>query len=184
MEEMIMKVETIISIVTAGIAFITSILSFSYNIVQANKARIQKVILENRIQYLHEIRDGFSCFIGLCNTEAIEFAKSDSNVMKSYAEKLFIGYGKMKTHIKPFYEIDKELVNLLDTLYSCVLSELNGNSEEVAQLDVLRELFSSNYLKYDWAYWKYIQAQKDGRFLNSDDAFDKVYYDFIASIGQ
>ena len=35
--------------------------------------------------------------------------------------------------------------------------------------------FSERYHKYDWAYWKYIQSQKDGDYVDSDGAFDAVY---------
>ena len=153
-----------------------------YNLVQAKKTRIQKIILENRIKYLSEIRDGFSSFIGLCNIDAINYAKTDSNVMKVYAEKLFNGFGKIKTYIKPFYKIDKDLLDLLDSLYYCVLNILNDKNEECERVETLRESFADKYLKYDWAYWKYIQTQKNGKYVNSDDAFDKVYNEFMEEI--
>lgn len=42
-----MSVKTIIAIITAGIALITSVTSFTYNFIQNRKERIQKVILDN-----------------------------------------------------------------------------------------------------------------------------------------
>ena len=42
-----MNVETIIAIITAGIAFVTSVASFTYNLIQNKKDRVQKVILDN-----------------------------------------------------------------------------------------------------------------------------------------
>ncbi len=51
-----------------------------------------------------------------------------------------------------------------------------------ALLDGLKEDFADKYLKYDWAYWKYLQKQKEGNYMNSDDAFDNVYYEFIEEI--
>lgn len=179
-----MSVETIIAIVTAGIAFVTSFVSFSYNLIQNRKDRIQKVILDNRIKYLHEIRDGFSSFIGLANIGAIKSAKNSSEVLKSFSSELFKGYGKIKTYIKPFYQIDKELLLALDKTYDQVLSMLNGESDDVNALNTLREDFSDKYLKYDWAYWKYIQRQKEGNYMNSDDAFDNVYNQFLEDIGK
>jgi len=177
-----MNTETIIAIVTAGIAFITSLASFTYNFIQNRKERIQKIILENRIKYLNEIRNGFSIFIGLANTEAIEFAKNNSEAMKVFSENLFLGYGKIKTYIKPFYKIDNDLLISLDNLYNCILSVLNGDEKKQALIDGLKEDFADKYLKYDWAYWKYIQKQKEGNFMNSDDAFDNVYYEFTEEI--
>ncbi len=53
-----MNVETIIAIITAGIELITSVTSFTYNFIQNRKERIQKVILDNRIKYMYEIRSG------------------------------------------------------------------------------------------------------------------------------
>ncbi len=176
-----MNVETIIAIVTAGIAFVTSVASFTYNLIQNRKDRIQKVILDNRIKYMDKIRDGFTDFIGLCNLKAINLAKSNADIMKSYTEKIFYGYGKIKTYIKPFYKIDSELLISLDNLYDCVLSLLIGEKSENL-LNGLRNDFADKYLKYDWAYWKYIQLQKEGNYMNSDDAFDNVYYQFLGQI--
>ncbi len=177
-----MKVETIIAIVTAAIAFLTSVASFTYTLIQNRKDRIQKVILDNRIKYLNEIREGFTKFIGLANFEAVKYANSSKEVMKIYFDNLLIGYGKIKTYIKPFYKIDNELLTALDKLYYCILSLLNGSEEAQNTLDGLREDFSDRYLKYDWAYWKYIQKQKEGNYMNSDDAFDKVYCEFIKDV--
>ena len=177
-----MKVETIIAIVTALIAFLTSVASFTYNLIQNRKDRVQKVILENRIKYMNEMREGFTNIIGLVNSEAINYAKSNKEVMKIFSQNLFNGYGKIKTYIKPFYKIDYELLTALDKLYYCTLSILNGSDENKNSIDGLREEFAEKYLKYDWAYWKYIQRQKEGNYMNSDDAFDKVYYEFIEEI--
>lgn len=179
-----MSVETIIAIVTAGIALITSVASFTYNLIQSRKDRIQKVILDNRIKYMNEIRDGFADFIGSANIEAIKLAQSNSEVMKNYSKNLFSGYGKIKTYIKPFYKIDKELLIALDSIYNCILSVLNGNKENEKLIDDLREDFAKKYLTYDWAYWKYIQRQREGNYMNSDDAFDDVYYNFVEEINK
>ena len=179
-----MNVETIIAIITAGVALVTSIASFTYNLIQNRKDRIQKVILDNRIKYMNEIRLGFTNFIGLVNIKAIKLAQSNADVMKIYSENLFIGYGKIKTYIKPFYKIDKELLTALDSLYDCTLSVLNGNEENLNSIRGLRDDFADKYLKYDWAYWKYIQKQKSGDYMNSDEAFDDVYYNFIEEINK
>ena len=176
-----MSVETIIAIVTAGIALVTSVVSFTYNMIQNRKSRVQKVVLDNRIKYLYEIREGFTNVIGLAHAEAVETALNDAEIKKIYLEKLFTGYGKIKTYIKPFYEIDKALLISLDNLYSCILLLLNGEGK-AESLDGLRKDFEDKYLKYDWAYWKYIQRQKQGNFMNSDDAFDNVYYDFVKDL--
>lgn len=178
-----MKVETIIAIITALIAFLTSVASFTYNLIQNRKDRIQKVILDNRIKYMDEIREGFTNIISLVNIDAINYAKSNKEVMKIYSQNLFNGYGKIKTYIKPFYkDIDYKLLTALDKLYYCALSILNGSEEGKNSIDGLREDFADKYLKYDWAYWKYIQRQKEGNYMNSDDAFDKVYYEFLEEI--
>ncbi|MCM1440317.1 MAG: hypothetical protein NC131_14105 [Roseburia sp.] len=179
-----MNVETIIAIVTAGIAFITSVASFTYNFIQNRKDRIQKVILENRIKYMDEIREGFSNFIGLANTEAIKYVQSNPDAMKVFSERLFLGYGKLTTYIKPFYKIDKELLVAFDKLYYCILAVLNGDKKAETAMNDLREDFADKYLKYDWAYWKYIQRQKDGNYMNSDDAFDNVYNEFVEEISK
>lgn len=177
-----MSVETIIAIVTSCIAFVTSVASFSYNLIQSRKDRIQKVILENRLKYLYEIREGFSEFIGLANIGAIKAANGNSEIKKAYFSSLFNGYGKMKTYLKPFYDIEKDLIKSLDALYNHILSLANGETDDAASLDTFLKDFSDKYHKYDWAYWKYIQLQKEGNYMNSDDAFDNVYYEFIEKI--
>ena len=177
-----MEPELIITIVTAGIALITSAVSFAYTFIQNKKERIRKIVLDNRIRYMNEIRQGFTDIIGLSYPAAIKLAKNNNETMKSYAEKLFNGFGKIKTYLKPFYKIDKEVLHALDCLYTNILSALHDNDETTQDIDKLRNDFADKYLKYDWAYWKYIQQQKDGKYKNSDDDFDKVYYDFIKSI--
>ena len=177
-----MEVETIIAILTAGFAAITSVASFTLSFIQGRRDRTRQVILANRIKYMDEMREGFTNFIGLANAEAIKAAKNNSEVLKTFSGNLFTGYGKMKTYIKPFYDIDSALLDALDKTYNYVLLMLNGTKNDDAELESLRKDFEMKYLKYDWAYWKYIQRQKEGNFMNSDDAFDKVYYEFIATL--
>lgn len=177
-----MEIETVIAILTAGFAAVTSVISFTFSIIQGRRDRTRQVVLANRIKYMEEIREGFTLFIGLANVEAIKAAKNNSEVLKNFSSNLFTGYGKIKTYIKPFYQIDKSLLIALDNLYDCILSVLNGEDKNEPLLDGLREDFADKYLKYDWAYWKYIQRQKEGNFMNSDDAFDKVYYEFLEDI--
>lgn len=179
-----MSVETVIAIVTAIIAFCTSVASFTYNLIQNRKNRIQKIILDNRIKYMNEIREGFTNFIGLTNVKAINLAKSNADITANFTQKLFYGYGKIKTYIKPFYDIDKVLLTALDSLYECVLSILGGEEKDISLLKGLTEDFTDKYLKYDWAYWKYIQRQKEGNYMNSDNAFDAIYYDFVEKLNK
>lgn len=176
-----MNIETIIAILTAGFAAVTSVASFTINIIQGRRDRTRQVILANRIKYMDEMREGFTLFIGLANKEAVKAAKNNSEILKIFSGNLFTGYGKIKTYIKPFYEIDNALLVSLDKLYYCLLAALNGEENE-SLIDGLREDFADKYLKYDWAYWKYIQRQKEGNFMNSDDAFDNVYNEFIEEI--
>ncbi|MDE7439854.1 MAG: hypothetical protein K2N23_05045, partial [Clostridia bacterium] len=177
-----MNIEGIIAVVSACFAVITSVASFTINFIQGRRERTRQVILTNRIKYMDEMREGFTSFIGLAHSDAIKAAKNNSEVLKSFSSNLFIGYGKIKTYIKPFYDIDRELLDALENTYKCVLSMLNGEKNDGAELELLRKDFEKKYLKYDWAYWKYIQRQKEGNFMNSDDAFDRVYYDFVKSI--
>ncbi len=177
-----MSAETIIAIVTAGIALVTSVASFTYNFIQNKKDRVQKVILDNRIKYMYAMREGYSSLIGLANAGAINSLKNGDEVKKIYFEKLFSGYGQIKSYIKPFYSIDIELLTALDKLYSYILAMINGEENDDQKLEAYREDFSKKYLIYDWAYWKYIQRQKEGNYTNSDDAFDKVYEDFLEEL--
>ena len=176
-----MSVENIIAIISAAIAVCTSVAGIVYNLIQNRKASVEKIILENRIKYMYEIRNGFTDFISLANEAAIKAVKNKPEAAKIYFSDLFNGYGKIKTYIKPFYTIDNELLEVLDKTYSCILSMINGEGGNGAELDKLREELCHQYLTYDWAYWKYIQEQKAGNYVNSDDAFDKVYDNFINS---
>ena len=177
-----MNVETVIAIVTAGIAFLTSIVSFTYNLIKVRKERVQKVVLENRIRYMNEIREGFTSIIGVCDAKAIKLARADTNVMKIYTEKAFCGYGKIKTYLKPFYKIEKDILLSMDRLYDAILTALSGNEPILNDIAELRDDFADRYLKYDWAYWKYVQSQKDGRYVDSDGAFDTIYDHLIEDI--
>lgn len=110
-----MSVETVIAIVTAIIAFCTSVASFTYNLIQNRKNRIQKIILDNRIRYMNEI---------------------------------------------------------------------GGDEKDISLLKGHTEDFTDKHLKFDWAYWKYIQRQKEGNYMNSHNAFDAVYYDFVEKLNK
>lgn len=177
-----MDIENIIAVVSACFAVVTSAVSLTLNFIQGRRERTRQVILTNRIKYMDEIREGFTNFIGLANVGAIKAAKNNNDVLKSFTSNLFVGYGKIKTYIKPFYDIDRELLEALDKTYNCILAMLNGEVTDSAELEKSSKDFESKYLKYDWAYWKYIQRQKEGNFINSDDAFDNVYYDFVKSL--
>ena len=170
-----MNGETIAAIITAGLAFVTSVISIFYNFIQGKRESVRKIILQNRVKYMEEIREGFTNVVGLSFDKAIKLAKGDPRFMTTFSEKLFYGYGKIKTFIKPFYPVDKELLTSLDLLYNCILSALCGDEDAFLSLDKLREDFADKYLKYDWAYWKYIQKQRDGKYFDSDKAFDRVY---------
>lgn len=177
-----MDIERIIAVVSACFAVFVSVASFVLNFIQNRRERTRQVILTNRIKYMDEIREGFTDFIGLANPEAIKAAKNHSEVLKNFSDRLFKGYGKIKTYIKPFYDIDRALLDALDKTYGCILRMLNGEKNDGRELQLLSKDFEIKYLKYDWAYWKYIQRQKEGNFMNSDDAFDSVYYDFVKTI--
>lgn len=177
-----MDIESIIAVVSACFAVIISVTSFALGFIQNRRERTRQVILTNRIKYMDEMRAGFTNFIGLANIDAIKAAKNNSEVLKNFSNNLFIGYGKIKTYVKPFYDIDRALLDALDSTYNYILSVLNGEKNDGNELAILRKDFELKYLKYDWAYWKYIQRQKEGNFMNSDDAFDKVYYEFVKTI--
>ena len=177
-----MVTEITIAIATAAAALLTSFATIIHNQILKKKEMVHKVVLENRVRYLMEIREGFSNFIGLCNIRTIRLAKDDPVVMEKYSGMLFLGYGKIKTHLKPFYDIDNEVLTSLDRLYDCVLSILDGDEGAAESIDELRETFSDLYLKYDWAYWKYIQKQRSGKYIDSDGAFDDTYREFIKSL--
>ena len=177
-----MDIEGIIAVISASLAVITSVISFSLSFVQHRRERTRQIILTNRIKYMDEIRAGFTDFIGLANPEAIKAAKSNSDDLRSFSENLFIGYGKIKTYVKPFYDIDRALLDSLDKTYNCILRMLNGELTDGSELELARKDFELKYLKYDWAYWKYIQRQKEGNFMNSDDAFDNVYNEFVKTL--
>lgn len=113
---------------------------------------------------MNEIREGFTCFIGLANSEAVRHACNSPEIMKIYTSSLFNGYGKIKTYIKPFYKIDNELLTALDKLYNSILCALNGGENSPTEIDDLSKDFADKYLVYDWAYWKYIQRQKEGNY--------------------
>lgn len=179
-----MNAEAIIAIVTAGLAFVTSLATFSFNISQSRRSKVQKVVLENRIKYMNEMRDGFTELIGLANAESILLAMNNADIKQQFAVNLWHGYGKIKTYIKPFYAIDKALLDSLDKLFFCIISALNDNKSAYSELRELCRDFEDKYLKYDWAYWKYIQSQREGVFMDSDDAFDNVYYKFVESLNQ
>lgn len=182
LEGEIMSAELIIALVTAGIALITSAVTFSYGVIQNKKNRIQKIILDNRIKYMDEIREGFTAIIGLANTGAIKAVNNSPEAKKIYFQNLLYGYGKIKTYIKPFYKPDSALLNSLDNLYDCILCVLNGDVKKAAELEDLKKDFEDKYLIYDWSYWKYIQKQKSGNYMDSDDAFDEVYDEFLKSL--
>ncbi|MDE5943053.1 MAG: hypothetical protein K2H30_02465 [Clostridia bacterium] len=175
--------ETLIAILTSAFALVTAVAGFMLSFINAKKDRVQKVILENRLKYQYEIHEGFSNFIGLANSRAIKIVKKNSDAAKTFYSQLFCGYGKIKTYIKPFFTMDRALVESLDKLYERILAELNG--EKVADtLDILREDFKDKYLKYDWAYWLYIQEQKSGAFIDSDESFNKTYKRLIGKLDE
>ena len=170
-----MEIENIVTIIAAVLAFVASALSLLYNVNQAKKDRIQKVVLNNRIEYLKGSRSGFSSLIALCTADAVKLAQKDPEIMKVYVDKWFCGYGQIKTYLKPFYAVEKDILNALELLHTFVLSALYEKRQDLSELAKMRDDFVGKYHVYDWAYWKYIQEQKNGKYINSDDDFDTIY---------
>lgn len=177
-----MEVEIVVAIVSSSVAVLTAGASLVNSFIQGRKARVAQVVLANRVKTMDEMRVGFTNFIGLANKDAIKAAQNNPEVLKIFSDDLFLGYGKIKTYIKPFFPMDKELLKALDELYYCILAAFNGDEEKQNKLDGLREDFADKYLKYDWAYWRYIQRQREGNYMDSTDAFDKVYKEFMEEL--
>ncbi len=165
----------IAAFVVAGFAVLTSIINIIVNSINAKKDSNIRVIVKTRIIYLQELRSVNAKFIGMAGISRISiYAKNnDSLFIRDFLESV----SKLKTLFKPFYPIEKRLIDSIDSIENDVITLFNGemNSGLTEKLKDDIKTYTKLFNQYDWVYWQYIIKQADGRFKNSNSDFDKIY---------
>ncbi|NCA92944.1 hypothetical protein EOM82_06855 [bacterium] len=174
----------LIALIPASLAFVAAAASLAYSFLKGKQDNVLKIVTEGRIRYLAGIREGYAAFIGLTHIEIIESAQAFKAKDYPYLNFLAISYGKIKSYIKPFYEIDATLLQSLDKLYLLVLQTFSGVIVDKDELPKERVRFEKLFAQYDWAYWLYIQRQANGKYIDSKNSYDEEYTKLLESLKQ
>jgi len=166
-----------VAIVAAVIALVTALVNAIMYLNSSKKSAVLKVIVETRIGYLQSLRNANATFIGIANPDVVLHCAKIASTEYIYPKDLADAVGSLKTLLKPFYPIERELIEKIDSIESGCLDlfmkgEARGSTESLRnELATYTKMFA----QYDWAYWQYIIKQADGKFKNSNVDFDEVY---------
>jgi len=169
-----MNSELIPAFIASGFAVFTSIINIVVSTINAQKNSNIRVIVETRINYMQKLRSANAVFIGLANPNLIIKCLNNNELIfnKEFAESI----GMLKTLLKPFYPIERRMVELINTIENNIIllnNEKDKNLLENIKTDVVTYIKLFN--QYDWVYWQYIMRQADGKYRNSNIDFDNMY---------
>jgi|GEM_PF-6919687 len=172
-----MDFSVIAAFTAAGMAGATSIMSLIVSHSNAKKNSIIRVIVETRIKYLQQLRDANAKFIGVANPEVIYSVQKINTALFVYPKELAESVGLLITLLKPFYQYEKRLVELINVIERNCLTMFMGEADDVIAEKIKKDLaiYMKLFAQYDWAYWQYIMKQADGKCINSNVDFDNVY---------
>ena len=147
------------------------------NTIHAKKNSNIRFIVETRINYMQKLRSANAIFISLANPSLKLNCNNEKTLilLKDFIESA----GILKTLLKPFYPIEKRLVELIYSIENNIILMFNNKSENNLSENILNDLslYTKLFNQYDWVYWQYIMSQADGQYKNSDNDFDKLYSD-------
>jgi len=161
--------------IIAGFAVITSVINILTSRVNAKKNSNISFIVDTRINYMQKLRNANAIFIGIANPNVIlNCIKNNSlTLLKDFVESA----GILKTLLKPFYPIEKRMIDLINSIENNSIKMFNdgidNNIFEKNNIDLT--LYIKLFNQYDWSYWQFIMSQADGQYKNSNNDFDKLY---------
>jgi len=165
----------IAAFVASGFAVLTSIINIIVSSINAKKNSNIEIIVKTRIIYLQELRHVNAKFISMANLNFISnnTKKNELFIIKDFLESV----SKLKTLLKPFYPIEKRLIELIDSIENDTIVLFNGGVDNnlIVKLKNDIMIYTKLFNQYDWVYWQYIIKQADGRFKNSNSDFDEIY---------
>ena len=167
----------IAAFIVAGFAVLTSIVNIITSRINAKKNSNISFIVETRIKYMQKLRSANAIFIGMANPNVVE------NCIKNKTFSLITDFvesaGMLKTLLKPFYPLEKRMIELINSIENNCIKMLNNGIDNnlVEKNNNDLRLYSGLFNQYDWVYWQYIMSQADGRYKNSNTDFDNLYKD-------
>jgi bifunctional ADP-heptose synthase (sugar kinase/adenylyltransferase) len=165
----------IAAFVASGFAVLTSIINIVVSSINAKKDSNIEVIVKTRIIYLQELRYVNAKFISMVNLNLISnnTKKKELFIIKDFLESV----SKLKTLLKPFYPIEKRMIELTDSIENDTITLFNCDVDNdlIVKLKNDIMIYTKLFNQYDWVYWQYIIKQADGRFKNSNSDFDEIY---------
>jgi len=161
--------------IIAGFAVITSVINILTSRINAKKNSNISFIVDTRINYMQKLRNANAIFIGIANPNIILNCINNNslNLLKDFIKSA----GILKTLLKPFYPIEKKMIDLINSIENNSIKMLNNgidnNIIEKNYNDLI--LYIKLFNQYDWVYWQFIMSQADGKYKNSNSDFDKLY---------
>lgn len=166
--------ELITAIIAGLFTLVTALLAFITSQKNRKQESLRNIICKERIKYLDEFRTVYKKLILLLRKETL--LNNFDNIELQIKNILEVSTN-FECILKSFYQEEHELIECEKNLVKCAISYYQGEGLNEQYPSLLDKLYNLCQV-YDWAYWKYIQKLAVyGKYLNSDEDFDKTYYE-------
>jgi len=171
-----METAIIAVIISSFLTIVVTVVNVVMSVMQKKQSDRLTIVTSGRIKYLDQIRSANADFVGRTEVPVIKYCAANVGDEQNYPVDISIAAANLKTFLKPFYRIEEKIITQVDELLQACLRQFAEPDADYSQkIEDLRRRYNKLYAQYDWAYWKYIQEQYDGRVLDSDSDFDAVY---------
>ena len=182
-----MDISVLLQIITVVISMLTLVITYFFDAILNRKSRTVSGIANERMQRLTKLREACGLVWAMTKPEYITTQKKcnknvspDDNQTYCYA----INKAKytLKTQTFPYFAQEKHLQETLDGVVDLAISYYNKPTKTIEkQLIEKREEFFTEASLYNWAMWKFIVKQADGK-KHIGSEFDKVYDEILVKV--
>lgn len=162
--------EVIVAIIGIIGTLSSAVIAFFVNQRNRKNAALRDIICTERLKTLDNFKRTYFKLYELFK----KYSLKKEILNEDFYSELISSSAEFECVIKTFYSIEKEIYNVEQELVDSILNSKETNGEFNEKLDSFYKLCQV----YEWSYWKYIQVLAvKGKYLNSDEDFDKIYYE-------
>ncbi len=178
-----MDTALLVCLITSSLSILTFVVTFIFNLSSNKSNNTKDIIVKQRVKTLDNYRCSCKDFLALIKPEVIDDFKKNKEKKMIYTLELSKAKSSLDLILKPFFETEEKINNLTDKIVKlCFLYYSNPNEKSKLEIEELSNELLVLFSLYDWAYWRFIQEQKDGILKDDNGSFDKNYNDVLESV--